>query len=130
MYRSVGADRIMRWTIVKTIDAPAALNFFFSPEVLVHNGRSYIFATVSSAAAFYDRTVPNQIAISGVDPLRLDARLVTNDTGTPRLRLDPEYYITAQGPFMYYNRLVPETATHPAVNDGVWRSTSARAAAA
>ena len=122
VYRKLpGADKVMRWTIVKTIDAPAALNYFFSPEVFVHNGRSYIFATVSSAAAFYDRTVPNQIAISGVDPLRLDARLVTNDTGTPRLRLDPEYYVTAQGPFMYYNRLVPETATHPAVNDGVWR---------
>ena len=96
------------------------LTYFFSPEVFVHNGRSYIFATVSSAAAFYDRTIPNQIAISGVDPLRLDARLLT-DTATPRLRLDPEYYVTAQGPFIYYTRLVPETATHPAVNDGVWR---------
>ncbi len=122
VYRKLpGADKVMRWTIVKTIDAPVALNYFFSPEVFVHNGRSYIFATVSSAAAFYDRTVPNQLAISGIDPLRLDSRLVTNDTATPRLRLDPEYYITAQGPFMYYNRLVPETATHPAVNDGVWR---------
>ena len=121
VYRKIpGADQVLRWTIVKTIDAPAALPYFFSPEVFVHNGRSYIFATVSSAAAFYDRTIPNQIAISGVDPLRLDARLLTPTT-PPRLRLDPEYYVTAQGPFLYYNRLVPETATNPAVNDGVWR---------
>ena len=121
VYRKLpGADQVARWTIVKTIDSPAALPYFFSPEVFVHNGRSYIFATVSSAAAFFDRTIPNQIAISGVDPLRLDARLLT-DTATPRLRLDPEYYVTAQGPFIYYTRLVPETATHPAVNDGVWR---------
>jgi len=122
VYRKLpGADRVMRWTIVKTIDAPAALPFFFSPEVFTHNGRSYIFATVSSAAAFFDRTIPNQLAISGVDPLRLDSRLLTNATSTPRLRLDPEYYVTAQGPFMYYNRLVPETEANPAVNDGVWR---------
>ena len=121
VYRKLpGADQVPRWTIVKTIDSPAALPYFFSPEVFVHNGRSYIFATVSSAAAFFDRTIPNQIAISGVDPLRLDARLLT-DPAVPRLRLDPEYYVTAQGPFLYYTRLVPETTTHPAVNDGVWR---------
>jgi hypothetical protein len=122
VYRKLpGADQVLRWTIVKTIGAPAALPFFFSPEVLTHNGRSYICAEVSSAAAFFDRTVPNQLAISGVDPLRPDARLLTNDTGTPRLRLDPEYFITAQGPFIYYNRLIPETANNPAINDGVWR---------
>lgn len=122
VYRKLpGADGVMRWTIVKTITAPAALPFFFSPEVFTHNGRSYIFAEVSSTAAFFDRSVPNQLAISGVDPLRQDARLLTNDTGTPRLRLDPEYFITAQGPFIYYNRLIPETANNPPINDGVWR---------
>ena len=47
--------------------------------------------------------------------------MLTNDAQTPRLRLDPEYFITAQGPFIYYNRLVPETASHPPINDGVWR---------
>ena len=121
VYRKLpGADQVSRWTIVKTIDSPAALPYFFSPEVFTHNGRSYIFATVSSAAAFYDRTVPNQLAISGIDPLRLDSRLLVPTT-PPRLRLDPEYYVTAQGPFLYYNRLVPETASNPAVNDGVWR---------
>jgi hypothetical protein len=122
VYRKIpGADNVPRWTIVKTIDAPAALPFFFSPEVFTHNGRSYIFAEVSSSSKFFDRTIPNQLAISGVDPLRQDGRLLTNDSGTPRLRLDPEYFITAQGPFIYYNRLVPETDAHPAVNDGVWR---------
>ena len=122
VYRKIpGADKVLRWTIVKTIDAPAALPFFFSPEVFTHNGRSYIFAEVSSSSRFFDRKIPNQLAISGVDPLRQDGRLLTNDAGTPRLRLDPEYFITAQGPFIYYNRLVPETDANPAFNDGVWR---------
>jgi len=122
VYRKLpGADRVMRWTIVKTISAPPGLPFFFSPEVFVHNGRSYIFTEASSSSKFFDRTVPNQIAISGVDPLRNDFRMLTTDSATPRLRLDPEYFITAQGPFIYYNRLVPETDAHPAINDGVWR---------
>ena len=122
VYRKIpGADKVPRWTIVKTISSPAALPFFFSPEVFTHNGRSYIFATVSSSEDFFDRRIPNHLAISGVDPLRQDARLLTNDTGTPRLRLDPEYFITAQGPFIYYIRLIPETDANPALNDGVWR---------
>jgi len=122
VYRKLpGADQVLRWTIVKTIAAPAALPFFFSPEVFVHNGRSYIFFEVSASSKFFDLTIPNQIAMSGVDPLRQDFRMLTNDSGTPRVRLDPEYFITAQGPFIYYNRLVPETPSHPAINDGVWR---------
>ena len=122
VYRKLpGADRVLRWTIVKTIPAPPGLPFFWSPEVFVHNGRSYIFFQVSVSSKFFDLTVPNQIAMSGVDPLRQDFRMLTNDSGTPRVRLDPEYFITAQGPFIYYNRLVPETASHPAINDGVWR---------
>jgi hypothetical protein len=122
VYRKLpGADGVLRWTVVKTIAAPAGLPFFFSPEVFVHNGRSYIFTEVSSSSRFFDRTIPNQLAMSGVDPLRNDFRLLTNDTQTPRLRLDPEYFITAQGPYIYYNRLVPETDAHPAINDGVWR---------
>jgi hypothetical protein len=122
VYRKLpGADRVLRWTIVKTIAAPPGLPFFWSPEVFVHNGRSYIFFQVSVSSRFFDLTIPNQIGMSGVDPLRQDFRLLTNDSATPRVRLDPEYFITAQGPFIYYNRLVPETASHPAINDGVWR---------
>ena len=122
VYRKLpGVDRILRWTVVKTIDGPAALPYFFSPEPFTHNGRSYVFTEASSSSRFFDRTIPNQLAISGIDPLRLDARLLTNDTQVFRLRLDPESFVTAQGPFIYYNRLVPETASNQAINDGVWR---------
>ena len=122
VYRKLpGADRVLRWTIVKTIQAPSALPFIWSPEVFTHNGRSYIFFQVSSSASFFDLTIPNQLAISGVDPLVPDFRLITNDAATPRVRIDPEFFITARGPFIYYNRLVPQTDTTPAINDGVWR---------
>jgi hypothetical protein len=92
--------RLRAWTISQDDRRSAALPYFFSPEVFVHNGRSYIFATVSSARRSIDRTIPNQIAISGVDPLRLDARLLTRP-GHAAAALDPEYYVTAQGPFIY-----------------------------
>lgn len=122
VYRKIpGADKVTRWTVIKTIDAPAALPFFFSPEPFTHNGRSYIFSEVSSSSRFFDRTIPNQLAISGINPLQVDARLLTNNTNVFRLRLDPEVFITDKGPFIYYNRLVPETDANPAINDGIWR---------
>jgi hypothetical protein len=59
--------------------------------------------------------------MTGIDPLRQDFRMLTNDTVNRRLRLDPEYFITAQGPFIYYLRFRLETPTTPAIGDGVWR---------
>ena len=123
VYRKLkGADGVFRWTVIKTITAPPALPFFFSPEPFVHNGRSYIFGNVSASSRFFDRSIPTQIAMSGIDPLVSNFRLLTNNSQTPRVRLDPEFFITAKGPFIYYNRLVPATAQFPdGINDGVWR---------
>lgn len=122
VYRKIaGGDGVKRWTVIKTINAPTQLPYFFSPEPFTHNGRSYIFSQVSSSSDFTDKSVPTQIALSGIDPLRLNFRMLTNDSATRRVRLDPEYFITSQGPFIYYNRLIPQTTTSAAINDGVWR---------
>lgn len=116
-----GVDGVPRWTLIKTIAMPTALPYVWSPEAFVHNGRSYVFFQVSSSSKFWDLRVPTQIAMSGIDPLRNDFRMLTNNAAKPRVRLDPEYFITAKGPYVYYTRLVPETSDHPAANDGVWR---------
>lgn len=123
IYRKLaGIDGVMRWTVIKVVNMPAALPYMFSPEPFVHNGRSYVMFNVSSSSAFYDKSIPTQIGFTGIDPLRMDFRLLTNDTQTPRLRLDPEFFITAQGPFIYYNRLIPATVQCPdGINDGIWR---------
>lgn len=122
VYRKLaGADGIARWTVVKTINSPTQLPYFWSPEPFVHNGHSYIFTEVSSSADFTDLGVPTQLALTGIDPLKANFRMLTNDNTKYRVRIDPEYYITAQGPFIYYNRLVPEHDGIPAANDGVWR---------
>jgi hypothetical protein len=116
-----GADDVPRWTLVKTIAMPQALPYVWSPEAFVHNGRSYVFFQISSSSKFWDLRVPTQIAMSGIDPLRNDFRMLTNNSAKPRVRLDPEYFITAKGPYIYYTRLVPETDSNPPFNDGVWR---------
>ncbi|EGJ11038.1 hypothetical protein [Rubrivivax benzoatilyticus] len=122
VYRKIaGTDGVKRWTVIKTITPPAKLPFFWSPEVFTHNGRSYIFTVVSPSNKFWDKSYPTHLAISGIDPLKQNFRMLTNDTSKPRLRLDPEYFITAKGPFIYYNRMVPATTQYPdGVNDGVW----------
>ncbi len=32
-----------------------------------------------------------------------------------------DYFITAQGPFIYYNGYKPQTDTRPFIGEGVWR---------
>lgn len=117
-----GADGVKRWTVIKTIatGATSALPYFFSPEPFVHNGRSYLMFQLSPSSKFYDKSIPTHIGLSGIDPLKNDLRVLTAN-GPSRLRLDPEFFITAKGPFIYYNRLVPATTTYPdGKNDGVW----------
>ncbi len=123
IYRKlIGSDGVARWTLIKTVTGPSALPFFFSPEPFVHNGRSYVFTTVNSSPKFFDHSIPTQLAITGIDPLNADFRMLTNSTTPYRLRLDPEFFILDDGPYIYYNRLVPATDTYPdGVPDGIWR---------
>ena len=110
----------MRWKVVKTVAAPAGsgLPYFWSPEPFVHNGRSYLVFQLSPTVSFFDKSAPSHIGISGIG--RRDEVQVLTAGGPPRLRLDPEYFITAKGPLIYYKRSLPETPTSPAINDGVW----------
>jgi hypothetical protein len=122
IYRYImGVDRVMRWTVINSIQMPAQLPYIWSPEPFVHNGRSYVFFQLSSSSQANDLSVPTQIAMTGIDPTRQSFRMLTNDSNVRRVRMDPEYFITAQGPYIYYNRYVPAANGNPVVNDGVWR---------
>lgn len=109
-----------RWKVVKTVEAPAGagLPYFWSPEPFVHNGHSYLVFQLSPTVSFFDKSSPTHVGISGIG--RRDVVQVLTAGGPPRLRLDPEYFITAKGPLIYYKRSIPETPTSPAINDGVW----------
>lgn len=119
--QTVHPDGTRTWSLLNSISTPPGMPYVSSPESFVHNGKSYIAMQISSSASATDYSVPTHIAITGIDPAVPSFRMLTNDTSVPRLRLDPEYYITAQGPFIYYNRFTASTPTSGVKLEGVWR---------
>ena len=62
--------------------------------------------SVSREKQGHNLSVTSQIAISGIDPNVPSYRVLTSDVPDPRARRDPEYYITSNGPYLYYNRYI------------------------
>ena len=112
---------VKSWKLVKTVTAPSQTPYIATPEPFFHNGRTWIFMTLSSDKGASDVTVPTQLALTGIDPAVSSFRMLTDATSPVRLRQDPEYFITARGPFLYYSRAVPGTATASPINEGVYR---------
>lgn len=109
------------WSLINVIPMPSEVPYIWSPEVFVYKGRSWIFTQVSASSAAIDFSAANHIAMTGIDPEQPNFRMLTNNFEVKRVRSDPEYYITENGPYIYYNRYVPKTETDPGLNDGVWR---------
>jgi hypothetical protein len=105
------------WTVVKTLNPPAPGIYFWSPEPFVHNGKSYIYWVASENPDQPDPAFPSQIWIAAADPADPFYESLTNPAET-RFRLDPELYVTDQGPFLYYNRFFPGT---PQQYEGLYR---------
>jgi hypothetical protein len=123
VYRHLlGANGQRVWTLVNTIRAPAAVPYIATPEPFFHNGRTYVYMTLSSDKGASDITVPTHLALTGIDPAQPSFRMLTTVEGSPRrLRQDPEYYITSAGPFLYYTRAIPKAGNTAPVNEGVFR---------
>lgn len=115
------ADGSRVWTRVYTVRGPADAPFLATPEPFFHNGRTWLTLTLSASKRASDITVPTDLALVGIDPAQPVFRRLTGATSPRRLRQDPEYYITAQGPFLYYTRAIPATATSGPVNEGIFR---------
>lgn len=114
-------DGTARWRVVSSIGMPEAMPYINSPEPFVHNGRSWIFFTLSANPDLHDYTATTQLAITGIAPDTSSVRMLTSSVDPPRARKDPEHFITANGPYIYYNRYVPATDTTPQINEGVFR---------
>ena len=113
-------DRTLRWRVVKTITMPTDTPYISSPEPFVHNGKSYIFFTLSANPDLHDYTATTRLVMTGLEPGTM--KMLTSDTDPPRVRKDPESFITANGPYIYYNRyLVPKSPEDPRINEGVFR---------
>lgn len=109
------------WTLINTIRAPASVPYIATPEPFFHNGRTYVYMTLSSSNRASDIAVPTHLAITGIDPAVPSFRRLTTEASPRRLRQDPEYYITAAGPFLYYTRAIPQQGDTAPVNEGVFR---------
>jgi hypothetical protein len=120
VYRNLPrADGSQRWRVVSSITAPADTPYMSSPEPFVHNGKSWLFFSVTADPDLH-KFSRSQIAITGIDPTKPSFRILTADDPA-RSRRDPEYFITANGPYIYYNRYLLPTDTSPQVSEGVFR---------
>jgi hypothetical protein len=119
VYRFLDPDSngVFEWTVVKTINPPSSGIFFWSPEPFVHNGRSYIFWVACTNPGQPNPANPTQIWIAAADPADPFYANLSNPA-LPRLRHDPEVYVSDQGPYVYYSRFVPGT---PQQYEGVYR---------
>ena len=108
------------WQLSDMIAMPTSMPYIWSPEPFIFNGKSYVMFQISSSSQANDFSVPTQIAFTGINPAVPSFRMLTNDASTPRVRMDPEYYITTNGPIVYYNRYHLATATQKQSPDGVW----------
>ena len=78
--------------------------------------RTYIFLTITSSYHSLHGGA-NGLAVTNIDPSQpLFEVLTAGDSASTRF--DPEYFITANGPYLYYGRSKPATASTPALFQG------------
>ncbi|BAC91584.1 glr3643 [Gloeobacter violaceus PCC 7421] len=88
------------WKKIYTVDPPSKGEYLWSPEVFVHNGKSYIFMVTSTSRDQKSKTIPTDIWLAGIDSTSAFYRRISDTT--ERVRKDPEVYITELGPFVYF----------------------------
>jgi hypothetical protein len=109
-----------QWQVVNRIHSDPAYPYFYSAEPFTYQGKSWLIFSVASEQQGHQIKGTSQIAMSGIVPGEETFRVLTSDATAARSRRDPEYYITAQGPYIYYNRYI---VTEPGVAqpEGVFR---------
>lgn len=111
------------WQVINRIQSAPEYPYIYSIEPFVYQGKSWLFFYVS---ALEDQgsehvTATSQIAMSGIEPGASTFRLLTSDVPDPRARRDPEYYITAKGPYLYYKRYILPGDGQPPEAEGIFR---------
>jgi hypothetical protein len=66
---------------------------------------------LSSAPKLQNGRDTNGLAVANIDPAHPLFKHLTDASSPVRTRADPEYFITANGPYLYYARVVPASAT-------------------
>ena len=112
--------------LVNTIYSPDLNETYVnSPEPFINctpTCATYIFVTLAATNAQNGVEKPNGLAVVALSPnAPLFNILVPADDPAVRQRQDPEYFITTQGPILYYNRIVPlQPGVSKYKNEGEW----------
>jgi len=109
------------WTSIIQLDLPPETPHLWSPEYFLFNGKSYIFYQMNKSANASDLSKPGVLAMSMILPKKAKIIPLISPDAEPRVRMDPEYFITAKGPYLYYNRYKLRTDTEDSQPEGVWR---------
>ena len=122
----VNADGSPAFTLVNSIVSPdPAEPYLNSPEPFINctpTCTTYIFVTLASSNTQNGITQPNGVAVVALSPATPLFNILERAASFPaRQRLDPEYFITPQGPYLYYNRIVPfQQGQSRYKNEGEW----------
>jgi len=111
VYQQVGNydNGAPKFKIVNQIRSPdPAEPYINSPEPFINctpTCQSYIFMTLSAdSTQGGGHTVPNGLAVTNIDPANPMFKILVPANASPAMqRLDPEYFITANGPYLYYS---------------------------
>jgi len=79
--------------------------------------KTYIFMTLAGTSKLPQNN-PNGLAVTNIDPAHPHFAVLATATSPAVQRSDPEYFVTAQGPYLYYSRIAPATGTTPAKYQG------------
>lgn len=118
-HQVTNGDGSKTWTKVLKQMLPAATPYVWSPEYFVHNGKSYVFFQMNTSPNWSDYTQPNLLGMMGITTDNAKIKKLVPSGAPSRAREDPEYFITEQGPFIYYNRYKYDGTK--VTSEGIWR---------
>ncbi len=119
-----GADpALAQWEPLAAAPIPqGAPKFVNSPEPFTYQGHSYVFYLRSASSDATDTTAATETWLTSMNG-QIN-RQISDPSITGRLRADPEYFITEQGPYIYYNRFMVAAPGVPVKSEGIWRSST------
>jgi hypothetical protein len=115
----VGGNGAPTFTLYNTIYSPDPTEpYMFEPKVFVHctpTCHTYVVVGLSHIHdSQFTQTQPNGLAVTNIDPVNPLFKVLVPYSSQPlSQRLDPEYFITPNGAYLYYANLLIQTKTQP-----------------
>ena len=111
------------FTLINQITSPDPLEpYISSTEPFINCTpacQTYIFMTLSSVSHSPSRSTPNGLAVTNLNPAQPMFKILVAAQSMPlKQRADPEYFISARGPLLYYTRIAALTPTTPYKKEG------------